>query len=328
MAGETERTHGERLPNEMTTWLAAQGRTLADVDYFAVVSGPGSFTGLRVGVASIQGLALAARKRVIAVPTLDAMAKGWLDAPGAAAEVTVPCLDGHRGEVFFAAYESSPASAFDPSQVAIAAKVARPEEAADEIAALARGRAVTIVGDAAARYGSVWTDRLPDAHVTDMPIPIAAAAVRLAAGWIDRAAAPHALRPFYLRRPDVELARTRAAAAPPPSATPPPAFTVSLANGADDLAGVEALQRRSFTNAWGAESIKWELENTDVARLYVVRAADRTLDRLLRVLDDFRRAAHQQPGRGRPLAAAGSRPGAPPSRHAGRHRGRRTRRDP
>ena len=97
MAGETERTHGERLPNEMTTWLAAQGRTLADVDYFAVVSGPGSFTGLRVGVASIQGLALAARKRVIAVPTLDAMAKGWLDAPRAAAEVTVPCLDGASG---------------------------------------------------------------------------------------------------------------------------------------------------------------------------------------------------------------------------------------
>ena len=40
----------------------------------------------------------------------------------------------------------------------------------------------------------------------------------------------------------------------------------------DDLAGVEALQRRTFTNPWGLDAIRWELEHTDVARLYVMRA--------------------------------------------------------
>ena len=45
---------------------------------------------------------------------------------------------------------------------------------------------------------------------------------------------------------------------------------IRRANVAEDLAAVEALQRQTFSNPWGAESIRWELENTDVARLYVM----------------------------------------------------------
>ena len=52
---------------------------------------------------------------------------------------------------------------------------------------------------------------------------------------------------------------------------------VVRAEPTDDLAEVEALQRRSFTNAWGAEALRWELNHTDVARLYLMRAADGTL---------------------------------------------------
>jgi ribosomal-protein-alanine N-acetyltransferase len=92
---------------------------------------------------------------------------------------------------------------------------------------------------------------------------------------VDRAAtaaAPHALRAVYLRRPDVEVARDRAAAA---GQTSQPVarvdrFTVRRAGSSADLDAVEALQRKTFTNPWGAEAIRWELENTDVARLYVL----------------------------------------------------------
>lgn len=49
-------------------------------------------------------------------------------------------------------------------------------------------------------------------------------------------------------------------------------FVVLRASGADDLSEVEALQRRSFTNPWGADALRWELNNTDVARLYLMRA--------------------------------------------------------
>ena len=74
--GDASRTHGERLPGELVDAAAAAGRAIRDVDLFAVVLGPGSFTGLRVGVAAIQGLALVAGKGVVGISTLDALARG------------------------------------------------------------------------------------------------------------------------------------------------------------------------------------------------------------------------------------------------------------
>jgi ribosomal-protein-alanine N-acetyltransferase len=50
-----------------------------------------------------------------------------------------------------------------------------------------------------------------------------------------------------------------------------PEVVVVRATAEDDLTDVEALQRRAFTNAWGAEALRWELKNTDVARLYLMR---------------------------------------------------------
>jgi ribosomal-protein-alanine N-acetyltransferase len=49
-------------------------------------------------------------------------------------------------------------------------------------------------------------------------------------------------------------------------------FRIRQVGGAEDLSAVEALQRQTFTNAWGADAIRWELEHTDVARLYVMQA--------------------------------------------------------
>src|SRR5262245_59581439 len=72
-SGDASRTHAERLPAEIIAILAAHARTLADVDLFAVASGPGSFTGLRIGIATIQGLALVGGHAIVAVPALDAL---------------------------------------------------------------------------------------------------------------------------------------------------------------------------------------------------------------------------------------------------------------
>jgi ribosomal-protein-alanine N-acetyltransferase len=49
-------------------------------------------------------------------------------------------------------------------------------------------------------------------------------------------------------------------------------FVIARASAQDDLSEVEALQRRAFTNTWGAEALQWELKNTDVARLYLLRS--------------------------------------------------------
>src|SRR5688572_24887341 len=71
--GEGARSHGERLPMELMTLLEAAGIVLRDVDVFAVTTGPGSFTGLRIGIATMQGLAFAEGRPLIGVSGLDAL---------------------------------------------------------------------------------------------------------------------------------------------------------------------------------------------------------------------------------------------------------------
>jgi tRNA threonylcarbamoyl adenosine modification protein YeaZ/ribosomal-protein-alanine acetyltransferase len=269
--GDPARTHGQRLPSELLDWLSTHDRSLGDVDLLAVIAGPGSFTGLRVGMATIQGLALATSKEVVAVPTLEAMAFAWNEREPAPARPIAPCLDGQRGDVFFAAYDPAAIAALDFSNPILRPQVGRPEDAADKLRGAAGGPPV-VVGDGAMRYADRFAALLPEATMSALPVPLAEPAARIASLRPGLAAAPHALRPLYIRRPDAELARERVQGRSAPQ--PPPGFVVTRAFGPDDLTAVEALQRRSFTNPWGAEAIRWELENTDVARLYVMRGPD------------------------------------------------------
>src|SRR5579871_677204 len=70
-AGDSSRTHGERLPAE----LAQLGAEWSTIDVFAVAAGPGSFTGLRIGIATMQGLALVTGGRVAGISALEALAQ-------------------------------------------------------------------------------------------------------------------------------------------------------------------------------------------------------------------------------------------------------------
>ena len=71
--GDPTLTHGQRLPGDLQSLLARHDVTTDAVDRYAVAAGPGSFTGLRVGIATIQGLALAHDKRVVAISVLDTL---------------------------------------------------------------------------------------------------------------------------------------------------------------------------------------------------------------------------------------------------------------
>lgn len=71
---QVEETHSAQLLPAIEHVLAAAGLTPFDCDGFAVAAGPGSFTGLRIGMAAVKGLAVAASKPLIAIPTLEAMA--------------------------------------------------------------------------------------------------------------------------------------------------------------------------------------------------------------------------------------------------------------
>ena len=93
-------THSERLMAMVDRLLADCGWDIASLGALAVSIGPGSFTGLRVGVATVKGLAMALGLPVAPVPTLDALAGNlpFADAP------VCPVLDARKGEVYLSLY--------------------------------------------------------------------------------------------------------------------------------------------------------------------------------------------------------------------------------
>src|SRR5881296_2046491 len=93
-------THSERLMAAIDQLLRDAGWTARDLEGLAVTVGPGSFTGLRVGLSTVKGLALALAIPVAAVPTLDAMAAML---PYAALPI-VPVLDARKREVYASRY--------------------------------------------------------------------------------------------------------------------------------------------------------------------------------------------------------------------------------
>ena len=102
--GDGARTHALRLPGEIVDLLRANQWPLAEVDLFAVASGPGSFTGLRIGIATIQGLAFVHGRRIVAIPALEAIAHAADDELPAGARIGV-WMDAHRHDVFAALYQ-------------------------------------------------------------------------------------------------------------------------------------------------------------------------------------------------------------------------------
>lgn len=94
------RAHSERLIDTVDWVLREAGFRLEEVDLFAISRGPGSFTGVRVGTAAWKGLALAVRRPLVGVGTLDALARLAAFYEG----LVCPLLDAKMGEVFGAVY--------------------------------------------------------------------------------------------------------------------------------------------------------------------------------------------------------------------------------
>jgi tRNA threonylcarbamoyladenosine biosynthesis protein TsaB len=198
--GDPSRTHGERLPGDALGLLSAHGLVPSDIDVFAVAAGPGSFTGLRVGIACIQGLALATGRRVVAVSALDALADAAR--PATADTLVATWIDAHRGEIFAALYSGT--------TLVDGPLVATPARTLDAWRSRIAGRTLFAIGDGADRYLQVLRDAAPDVRVSEPAAPMLApsiARLALAEAAAGRTIAPHAIVPIYIRRPDAELAR-------------------------------------------------------------------------------------------------------------------------
>lgn len=93
-------THSERLMSSVAWLLSASGLTMNDIDAFAVSIGPGSFTGLRIGLSTVKGFCFATGRPLIPVPSLDAFARVL---PFCEHQIC-PMFDARKNEVYAALY--------------------------------------------------------------------------------------------------------------------------------------------------------------------------------------------------------------------------------
>lgn len=212
-AGDPSRTHAERLPQHILSLLDDRGIRTSDVDLFAVASGPGSFTGLRIGIATIQGLAFVHRRRVAAVSALCALAQA-ASRHGEPGALVGAWMDAQRDEVFTAFYQLAPHPPFDARRLIEleAPAVGDPVETLARWAQLSGGEDVVFAGDGAIRYRDVIQSHWPSAVVVEPPllagtIGLMAVVQAVAGETVD----PGAVRPLYVRRPDAELDRDKKA---------------------------------------------------------------------------------------------------------------------
>jgi len=201
IVGDDSLTHGERLPRDLMRILDAAGVPLEAIDLLAVAAGPGSFTGLRVGIAAMQGLAMSIDRKIVPVSALDALAAAGADgrAPVAA------WIDAQRGEVFATLYDESGVRVVaGPSSLS-------PMRTLESWQTSIAESGVRFIGTGATRYEATIRQRFGSiAQVLPTP-PLAGVIGRLAAAAPARAVLPHAVVPIYVRRSDAEIARSRRA---------------------------------------------------------------------------------------------------------------------
>jgi tRNA threonylcarbamoyladenosine biosynthesis protein TsaB len=204
--GAPEWSHAEHLPAMLAALLADAGIAPSALDLFAVATGPGSFTGLRVGLATVQGLALALDRLTVGVPSLAATAwRHFHDAPQ-----TSRCgvwRDGARGDVFAAAF-SRPASGSWPLDDLTAVTVAAPRVVAAAWESMLPPDAPVLLGPGApGREAAAAAGRVVIA--ADLPLAVPVGRIGRLVHDAGGSGPPHAVAPLYVRRPDAEVERDR-----------------------------------------------------------------------------------------------------------------------
>lgn len=190
----TKHTHSQTLLPMVESMLKCADISLADIDAIAVTEGPGSFTGLRIGIASVKGMAMGAGKRCIPVSTLEAVAYNFIGIDG-----TICCAMDARCEQFYNALFKSESGIITRLCEDRAIKAV---DLYEELKAI-EGR-VILAGD-----GAELLHKAAEESFTLAPIPLRyqrGAGVCFAAEGKEPIGAA-ALMPSYLRLPQAERER-------------------------------------------------------------------------------------------------------------------------
>jgi tRNA threonylcarbamoyladenosine biosynthesis protein TsaB len=191
-----ELTHSERLMLHIDSLLKSAHLTLADIDGFSVTLGPGSFTGLRIGIAAVKAMAYATGKPIAGVQTLDVLADNL---PYAKYQVC-PILDARKKQVYAAIYKST-----DTKRMTLMpGSVLTPEELAEKIE-----EPTIFLGEGAYVYREFFEGRLCCQAVfapksAGYPSGAAVAFRGLKDIQNGRVADPMSLVPSYIRKSDAE----------------------------------------------------------------------------------------------------------------------------
>lgn len=195
-------SHGETLLPQVARVLELSGLSLNDIELFGVGIGPGSFTGVRIGVATAKGLALAQRRPLVGITSLRTIARGMPSGRG----LSVPVIDAHKGEVYCAGYELVSGEL----EQRVAPFHAPPGEAASRLSEAAGEEPLCIAGNGLTRYGAAFTDALRASWLRAprfCDVPRAACLAHEAQRELDSAGPSDlaTLEPMYLRPSDAKL---------------------------------------------------------------------------------------------------------------------------
>jgi tRNA threonylcarbamoyladenosine biosynthesis protein TsaB len=195
-----KRGHAEALMPLIARVMQRSGIAFASLDRVAVTRGPGSFTGLRVGLAAARGIALAADKPVVGLTTLTAYAAPIVSR--GADQPVISAVDARHGQVYFQVVSGDGNPLIRP-------RLAPIEEALDA----SRFGAPYLVGNAAGLLAERWpADAPPPVMVDARPAPDIGWVA-----WVGAAVSPDTApaRPLYLRAPDAQLPKPRPGASRP-----------------------------------------------------------------------------------------------------------------
>ncbi|MDP2982518.1 MAG: tRNA (adenosine(37)-N6)-threonylcarbamoyltransferase complex dimerization subunit type 1 TsaB [Candidatus Latescibacter sp.] len=206
---DSQSSHCELLAKFIAELAEEAGIGLPEIDGVAVSIGPGSFTGLRIGIATAMGLAFGLGVETCGIHTLTALA--WnVRIPGA---LVCPLIDAKRSEAYAALYrtgEGFPQTIIEPSAIPLT-----------ELAALLAGKQepITITGPGAEKFRSIL-EKAGGPQLTFIapesakPSAAVVANLGLLVFKAGGGASPAELKPVYLRRSDAELAKKKSSIFP------------------------------------------------------------------------------------------------------------------
>lgn len=195
-------THSERLMTEIEHCLKQSGIKISDIDVFAVATGPGSFTGLRIGLSTVKGFSYATGKQIVSVPTLEALAWNF---PYSRYPVCT-MLDARKKEVYAALFKWEGENLIRLTNETSA----KPEEFARDALRVTHDDKFIFAGEGAVLYRDKIIEAMGEKAIfaspeKTVPSPANVAVLGLKKAKAGEFSEPVSLIPIYIRKSEAEV---------------------------------------------------------------------------------------------------------------------------